>query len=191
MCSTTDRNAAPSGWLADRRRRRQVVVGLLLAAAVLPLLGAAGARLNTTSSLAYGVYWVQHQAPAPGGYASFCPMLERPVFALANERGYLRPGSCPGGVRPLLKRVMAAAGDTVAIDARGVHVNGRLLPHSRPLRADGAGRPMPVLALGERRLGHDELLLMSDVNGNSFDARYFGPIARWQVDDVVRPVWTW
>lgn len=139
MCSTTDCRAR-SGWLADRRRRRQVVAGLLLAAAVPLLLGAAGARLNTTSSLAYGVYWVQHHAPEPGRYASFCPLLERPVFALANERGYLRPGNCPGGVRPLLKRVMAAAGDVVAIDARGVHVNGRLLPHSRPAPSARAGR---------------------------------------------------
>lgn len=178
-------------WLANRRRRRQVVVGLLLGAAVLPLLGVAGARLNTTSSLAYGVYWVQHAAAEPGRYASFCPLLERPAFALAQQRGYLRPGRCPGGVRPLLKRVMAGAGDRVAIDASGVHVNGRLLPHSQPLRVDGAGRPMPMLVMGERALGHDELLLMSDVNAASFDARYFGVISRWHVDEVVRPLWTW
>nr|WP_256205485.1 S26 family signal peptidase [Nitrosomonas cryotolerans] len=39
---------------------------------------------------------------------------------------------------------------------------------------------------------HDsEYLLMSDVNPNSFDARYFGLIAGLQIQHVVEPVFTW
>jgi len=40
-------------------------------------------------------------------------------------------------------------------------------------------------------LGPSELLLMTDVSPTSFDARYFGPIARDQVTAVIRPIVTW
>jgi hypothetical protein len=32
---------------------------------------------------------------------------------LARARGYLGPGPCPGGVQPVLKRVIAVAGDVL------------------------------------------------------------------------------
>jgi type IV secretory pathway protease TraF len=40
-------------------------------------------------------------------------------------------------------------------------------------------------------LDDSEYLLLSDVNPQSFDARYFGLIARDQIQQVVRPVFTW
>lgn len=178
-------------WLATRRQRRKAVTGLLLAAALPLSLGVFGARFNTTPSLPYGVYWVINAPPQPGRYGSFCPSLVVPVFALARERLYLPSGGCPGNVRPLLKQIAAVAGDTVSIDADGVRVNGQLLPNSRPLQRDGAGRPMPRLILQERALHADELLLMSDYAPSSFDARYFGPVQRGQVHEVLRPLWTW
>jgi len=45
--------------------------------------------------------------------------------------------------------------------------------------------------LGVRVLGDSEYLLMSDVNPNSFDARYFGLIAGLQIQHVVEPFFTW
>lgn len=179
------------GFLAQRRHRRVAVAALVLVATLPVLAGALGARINTTPSLAYGVYWAYDAPPALGRYASFCPLLERPAFVLATTRGYVGSGRCPGGAKPLLKRVLAAGGDVVAIDARGVQVNGRHLPHSEPLRVDGAGRAMPQLRLLDYRLATDEVLMMSDVSGTSFDARYFGPIPRHCLQEVVRPVWTW
>lgn len=179
------------GLLSTRRQRRHAVVGAVLVAAFPVVLGVLGARINSTSSLAYGVYWVDDVPPALGRYASFCPLLERPVFALAATRGYVGPGRCPGGTKPLLKRVLATGGDVVSIDAHGVRVNGRLLPHSRPLRVDGVGRAMPQLRLLDYRLPTDEVLMMSDVSDTSFDARYFGPIPQHHLQEVVHPVWTW
>lgn len=178
-------------FLAGRRQRRNVVAGLLLAAAAPVLLGLAGMRYNTTSSLARGIYWVYDAPAMPGRYASFCALAERQVFALARIRGYVRAGGCPDGTRPLLKRVMAGGGDVVSIDASGVTVNGHMLPHSRPLAVDGAGRGMPTLHLVEYQLTADEVLMMSDVSGSSFDARYFGPIPRARLQETVRPLWTW
>lgn len=178
-------------FLADRRQRRQVVAALFSIAALPLLLGLLGGRINSTPSLAYGIYWAVDGPARRGGYATFCPLLERPAFVLARARGYIGAGRCAGGGKPLLKRVMAATGDVVSIDAHGVTVNGRLLPHSRPLQADAAGRVMPRLRLHAYRLAADEVLMMSDVSAVSFDARYFGPIPRQRLQESVRPLWTW
>jgi type IV secretory pathway protease TraF len=40
-------------------------------------------------------------------------------------------------------------------------------------------------------LNDSEYLLMSDVNPNSIDARYFGLIAGLQIQHVVEPFFTW
>nr|WP_289847564.1 S26 family signal peptidase [Celeribacter halophilus] len=50
---------------------------------------------------------------------------------------------------------------------------------------------MPRYQTSQYTLGNSELLLMSDVSGTSFDARYFGPVNRSQVKAVIRPVFTW
>lgn len=178
-------------FLADRRQRRQAVAGVCSMAALPLLLGLMGGRINTTPSLAYGIYWAVDGPAAVGGYASFCPLLERPAFGLARARGYIGAGRCAGGGKPLLKRVMATGGDVVTIDADGVIVNGHLLPHSRPLRTDAAGRVMPRLHMHAYRMAEDEVLMMSDVNDASFDARYFGPFSRQRLQESVRPLWTW
>jgi type IV secretory pathway protease TraF len=39
-----------------------------------------------------------------------------------------------------MKRVLAAKNDTLSVTDEGVSVNGILLPHSVPLKADLAGR---------------------------------------------------
>ena len=90
-----------------------------------------------------------------------------------------------------MKRVLAAKGDAVTISDEGVRVNGELLPHSTPIRADSNGRPLLRFPAGRFTLDGSELLLMSDVSGTSFDGRYFGPIHRSQIKGVIRAVFTW
>lgn len=106
-------------------------------------------------------------------------------------RHTISTGNCPGGYGMLLKRVFAVAGDSVSIGVAGIKVNGELLPNSAQIRADIDGHEMPQYRLGEKMLGDSEYLLMSDVNPNSFDARYFGLIAHAQIQHVVEPVFTW
>ncbi len=186
----TDLGAA-AAMTRHRPRRRALVATACVVAAIGPLLGLLGARINTTPSLAYGVYWVTDAAPQVGRYITFCPPLDDAVFAMAQARGYLKRGPCAGQVRPLLKRVLAGPGDRVAVVEEGVRVNGVLLDHSRPNRRDFQGRALPALHVDERTLHDDELLVMSDTNDLSFDSRYYGPIPRSLVRDVIRPVITW
>lgn len=151
---------------------------------------AVGARINTSRSIAVGLYWTSDKRPAKGDYVMVCPP-QVGVMLEARQRGYLAPGICPGGYGYLMKKILAAAGDEVSIDPEGVRVNSRLLPFSRPLIADAAGRPLPRFQAATFILGASEVMLMSDVSDTSFDARYFGPLDRAQIKTAILPVFTW
>ena len=102
-----------------RRLARRTLFVLLWLALTLALLFGAGLRFNPTPSLPKGIYRIVSGAPAPkdfvrGELVSFC--LEGEFAELALERGYLEPGSCPSGLRPLLKRLAGLPGDVVPSD---------------------------------------------------------------------------
>jgi conjugative transfer signal peptidase TraF len=108
---------------------------------------------------------------------------------MAKARGYLNVAYSPAG--HLMKRVAATAGDRVTIELAGVQVNGIRLANSAPSDWDGAGRPLQAYLLEDHILGPGEVLLMSDYNPASFDARYFGPLQATTIDSVVTPLLTW
>jgi len=151
---------------------------------------AAGARVNTSRSIALGLYWTSHQLAAKGAYVLFCPP-QIPAIAEARRRGYIGAGFCPSGSGYMMKKILAAESDAVAISDAGVSVNGELLAFSAPLSRDTAGRPLPRYRYAKFNIGKSELLLMSDVSKLSFDGRYFGPVDRSQIKAVIVPVITW
>lgn len=173
---------------------KHITVGTAVAGVTVLLLAAgsyaAGARINTTRSIPVGLYWTSSAPVEKGAYVLFCPP-KLGVFDDAKERGYIGAGFCPGDYGYMMKRVLAAEDDVVSVADNGVRVNGELLPHSRPIQADKAGRPLPRFQADSYTLGNAELLLMSDVIDTSFDGRYFGFITRSQIKTVIRPVITW
>ena len=148
-----------------------------------------GIYINTTPSLPVGFYKIVDEPIVSGASVAFCPP-QNAVFDMAKDRSYINPGDCPGGYGLLLKRVFAQSGDTVSIDQAGIYVNGKHLPNSAQLTTDVEGQPLPQYRL-QTVLDDSEYLLLSDLNPQSFDARYFGLIARDQIQQVVRPVFTW
>ncbi|MHB8669754.1 MAG: signal peptidase I [Acidimicrobiales bacterium] len=104
-----------------------------------------------------------------------------PVKAL---RGVLRAvGLAQPSTEELIKRVIALPGETVEGRADGhVYVNGHVLfePYLPPGLVEGRSFP-PV------RIPPGHLWMMGDNRSNSFDSRYFGPIAESRV--VGRAVW--
>jgi conjugative transfer signal peptidase TraF len=151
---------------------------------------AAGIRINTSESIPVGIYRTCNSPIEKGCFVLFCPPPD-PVFDMAKERGYLAGGLCPGDYGYMMKDVAGISDDIVAVDADGVRVNGIMLPESKPLQADPAGRPLPHFQADSYTLGRSEILLMSDVCSLSFDGRYFGPINRLQIKTVILPVFTW
>lgn len=161
--------------------------GLLVLAAI---CGAVGLRINDSKSIPLGIYVISNQPAVKGAYVLLCPP-QSAVIAEAKRRGYLAPGFCPGDYGYLMKMIFAVHGDAVTITEKGVSVNGAVLPFSRPLLRDGAGRPLARYQPAAFSLRSSEVLLMSNVSGTSFDARYFGPVDRSQIKTVIVPVITW
>lgn len=125
---------------------------------MLALALGAGLRLNPTPSLPKGIYHVASGLPAKGDLVTFC--LEGEYAALARERGYLEAGSCPSGLRPLLKRLAGLPGDHIEADSLAVRA------------LDSQGRPMPSVPL-PGVIPPGLALVLADHPG-SFDSRYFG-----------------
>jgi conjugative transfer signal peptidase TraF len=146
-------------WNSRARRWLFVVLWLLLAGV---LAHGSGLRINPTPSLPKGIYRLAAEHGfadlAKGDLVSFC--LQGEFVELAKERGYLQAGSCPNGLRPLLKRLAGLPGDH--IEAGSLDIRSE----------DNQGRPMSsVLASGVIPTGM--ALVLADHEG-SFDSRYFG-----------------
>ncbi len=176
------------------KKNIKILVVSVLALSVSLFVLSIGARIsgiyiNTTPSLPVGFYKVVDEPIVNGAYVAFCPP-QNAVFDMAKNRSYINRGDCPGGYGLLLKRAFAQSGDTVSIDQVGIYVNGEHLPNSAQLTADAEGQPLPQYRL-QTVLNDSEYLLLSDVNPQSFDARYFGLIARDQIQQVVRPIFIW
>ena len=149
----------------------------------------AGLRLNLTGSMPVGIYTAARDAPNRGSIVLAC--LPSDVAMFAKLRGYVpRGGSCPGGVLPVGKPVLALPGDTVVVTTGGLLVNGVPAPNSEPLSRDTKGRPLPRPQPGQYVVRADELWLVSAYSPFSFDSRYFGPVNADQVRAHVRVLWT-
>lgn len=149
----------------------------------------AGFRLNVTPSLPRGIYLEAGGRPGRGDLVAFC--LSGPWAGLARERGYLAPGVCASGLRPLLKRVAALPGDDLHVSSRGILIRTdtdmRFWP-APSRRRDARGRELPESALRSGAVPQGMTLVLAEHPG-SFDGRFFGlvPLASLR---RVEPVFT-
>lgn len=153
---------------------------ILTVTASLALLGAlaciavnAGLRVNLTPSYPLGLWRIEPLArkTAVGDRIVICPP-QTSAFELARERGYLGHGLCPGWFSPLIKTVVAVAGQYVVMEG-DVAVDGVHLAHSTVRPIDGEGRVLTPDPGGTVPGGR--LFLFSEF-ADSYDSRYFGPI---------------
>lgn len=145
-----------------------------------------GLRINASPSLPLGLYVTSSDPDA--NLVEFCPA--EPFATLALSRGYRDPGACSDGGAPLLKPVVARAGDLVEVSAAGIAVNGHFLPNTAPLRTDTKGRPLTSWAPGRYIVQPGFAWVASSFSPRSFDSRYFGPVAISSIRDHVRPLFT-
>ena len=119
----------------------------------------------------------QKETISKGELVLFCPPLA--VFEkhrLSNYLPYYLPlNSCYGHTN-LLKKVVATTGDTVVIDASGIHVNGSFVENSVPSEEDRKGRLL-------RRAWFDGVLagnefVVAGKHAKSLDSRYVGIVSR-------------
>lgn len=146
--------------------------GTLAAAAValMALARAPGASpwlvWNLSASVPTGLYRVRPVSqPAAGMLVVVWP--PEPLATLLAGRRYL-----PRGV-PLIKPVLAVAGQTVCRAGAVITVDGRAV--GTALEMDRDGRRLPAWA-GCRVIGTGEVFLMNPAEPASFDGRYFGGV---------------
>ena len=144
---------------------------------------AAGYRLNLTRSLPIGLYRINDGPVQRGQLAAFC-LEDAEAVSLARVRGYLAAGSCPSGLRPLLKIVSGLAGDVVGLEKGLIAVNGYPLAGTTVISTDSKGRSAPPSRLVPGVIAPGRVLVLSQHHSGSFDSRYFGlvPLA------ALRPV---
>ena len=111
---------------------KAILRGSALALLAFLFFRCAGLRVNFTPSLPKGVYVLCPGTPGRGDFVSFC--LEGEFADLARKRGYLLAGSCPSGLRPLLKRIAGLPGDAIPGDlaVRPADSLGRSMPSALP-----------------------------------------------------------
>jgi conjugative transfer signal peptidase TraF len=143
-----------------------------------------GIRINLSPSLPIGLYQVASGPDAT--LVEFCP--PEPFGSMANARGYRQRGTCPDGGAPLMKPVVARAGDTVRLSEKVVAVNERTLPNSAPMERDAVGRPLHPWPFGLYSVRLGAIWVVSTYHPRSFDSRYFGPIPETLVRDRLRPL---
>jgi conjugative transfer signal peptidase TraF len=164
--------------LLDRLKNTRFAAfrGVILATAVsigtFQLCGLLGLRINTSPSLPVGFYVITSDSSA--NLIEFCPA--EPFAVLSLVRGYRDPGACQDGGAPLLKPVVAKAGDVVDLSYHGISVNGVLVPNTVPLSKDSIGRPLTAWTFGRYPVSPGTVWVASSYHSRSFDSRYFGPI---------------
>jgi conjugative transfer signal peptidase TraF len=136
-----------------------------------------------------GVYSIQRSADiARNDLVAVC--LPEPVAALGHARGYLSAGSCSSGTIPVLKQVIAVAGDVVDLQRDFLAVNGRVVDDSPRHSTDKVGRPLEPLACGHRLVGDGDVWVLGIRRERSWDSRYFGPVPVASIVAIARPLMT-
>ena len=147
-----------------------------------------GFRINITPSLPEGIYQLSSEDVDRGDLVVFCLPPDNPFSSLAGERGYLGPGCCNSGLRPLLKHLVGLPGDDLLIENDSLILNGFNLTGSERPKRDRQGRTLPHPLLKAGIIPDGQALVLSLEHVGSFDSRHFGliPLASFK---KVRPVW--
>ena len=146
-----------------------------------------GYRINLTPSYPIGLYRQISGDLSIGDYVSVCPVPSAYVNH-ARAQGYLSYGTCPGAYMPLLKKVMAMAGDEVRRTQTGfLKINNSVLANSKHSPFDPTGYVMPLPPVGI--VPNKQVWLMSDYNPASIDSRYLGAFPIKSILSQLEPVW--
>ncbi|MBY3258870.1 conjugative transfer signal peptidase TraF [Rhizobium laguerreae] len=176
--------------MTTQQRRAIVVMSVAAVAAILLAVTAVagGYRINLTPSEPLGLWRIVplHRPAAVDDLLFICPP-ETAAMREARARGYLRSGSCPGGFAPLIKTVMAVAGQHVEI-GDSVSVDGRGVSSSSLALRDGKGRPLTPFPSG---IVPPEYVFLHSAFPGSYDSRYFGPVPISGILGLAQKVFTY
>lgn len=157
---------------------------------ILSLTGKLPIRINLTGSMPRGIYLRTSSAVIKtGDFVQVC--LDDSLANFAVQRGYLHPGNCKNHTQPLLKKVVAVAGDRILLSPHSTKINGIPLAHSAVLNTDPYNRPLPSVQHGTYILKTNQSWLYGTESNRSWDSRYFGAVDSSSIQNIVKPLFTW
>ena len=110
---------------------------------------------------------------------------------MGRQRRYLLLGDCPEGVSPIVKQIVAIAGDEIEQQEDFLAVNGVVVVDRAPLRSfDSLGRPLDHAQLGHRLVADGEVWVLGSERSRSWDSRYFGAVPVESIVASAKPVLT-
>jgi conjugative transfer signal peptidase TraF len=116
--------------------------------------------------------------------------LPEEMARLGRQRRYLPLGDCWEGVSPIVKEIVAIAGDQIELQEEFLAVNGVVVGRT-PLRStDSLGRPMDHAPLGRRLVADSEVWVLGSERSRSWDSRYFGAVPVEAIVASAKPVLT-
>ncbi len=131
---------------------------------------------NPSQSVPSGFYLRSSESPRRGDFVTVAALEVAPEYAAL--RGYADPTD------RFLKRVAATAGQLVCAENEIISIDGEDV--ATRIERDAEGRMLPRWD-GCRRLGDGELFLLGDTD-DSFDGRYWGPVAIDLIEGVWAPI---
>jgi conjugative transfer signal peptidase TraF len=116
--------------------------------------------------------------------------LPKQVAVVALQRGYLRTGSCPNKVIPVLKQVIVIPGDDVTLTNSHITVNS--ITYVAPFNSiDHNRQPLQkFINNGLYQSSRGYWIYGSHDPIKSWDSRYYGPVARAEIIGVYKPLLT-
>lgn len=146
----------------------------------------AGLRMNFTDSAPKGLWLeteISNNTVKRGMLVSICPP-DKPVVRLLRDRGYLHAGDCKDThLMPLGKPIKAIQGDVVRITSGvPVTINNKMVFNTT------AKNNITAWPDGEYTVKPGEVWILSSYDTNSFDSRYFGPVAVENIRGEITPL---
>ncbi len=158
-----------------QRRHLALLVTAIVAALVAATISAPGRPLiiyNPSQSVPQGFYLRRSGASRIGNFVTIAAVNAAAEYAGARD--------FTDRTDRFIKRVAAAAGQTVCADGEHILVDGLSVATRR--ERDSSGRALPTWS-GCRTLSEDEVFLLGDTD-DSFDGRYWGPTPLSDIDGV-------
>jgi type IV secretory pathway protease TraF len=152
-------------------------LGFLAAfAIILAILAAVGETFgllisNTDSAAPAGIYSVVSREVKRGELVTACLPFDIALQSLTG--GYLRTGACLGNGEPVGKIAGALPADVVDFERNWIAVNSRRIPRSAVASHDSAGRPLPRMPWGKRKVASREVWLLGLNDRSLCDSGYW------------------
>ncbi len=132
-----------------------------------------------------GIYIRDNTPIKRGDLIAFC--LTPSEQQLGLNRGYLIHGTRCQISEPLIKKVIAIPHDNVTLTSQHIIVNGNTFDYATRLK-DSKNRLLSPYPRGNYT-NTQSYWVIGTASLQSWDSRYFGPIAKNQMLEKIKPLW--